>query len=261
MKAITWIDIIFGVVLMPLMMFLFPIGEWVQWHSSYVLLYIGWLYLVFFVCRNALGPVLLDGRRGFFTVLGAVFLIAAATFLMTLTPVSFPRDPEFGAGIAPHIRAMWILLIAVVSYSIPVGMLATKVARLTTVKEADEAREESDQAVRTRAEEVITEDDLMVKSEYKTIHIPISAIQYIEGRNNYACFHLDHREDVVTQKPLKSLMEELPEGKFVRIHRSYIVPVWRIEKRTAVNVKLLGVDKTLPIGRSHKSNLDGGREE
>ena len=257
MKAITWIDIIFGVLLMPAMMFLFPIADWVQWHSSYVLLYIGWLYLVFFLCRKALGPVLLDGKKGYITVLGVLFLTAAATFLMTLTPVDFPRNPEYGTGIAPHIRAMWIMLIAVVSYALPVGMLAAKVDRLTAVKEADEAQQENEDAVRTRAEEVIKDDDILVKSDYKTIHIPVSAIQYIEGRNNYACFHLDHRADVVTQKPLKDLMEDLPDGKFARIHRSYIVPIWRIEKRTAVNVKLLGIEKELPIGRSHKKNLDG----
>ena len=257
MKAITWIDIIFGVLLMPAMMFLFPIADWVQWHSSYVLLYIGWLYLVFFLCRKALGPVLLDGKKGYITVLGVLFLTAAATFLMTLTPVDFPRNPEYGTGIAPHIRAMWIMLIAVVSYALPVGMLAAKVDRLTAVKEADEAQQENEDAVRTRAEEVIKDDDILVKSDYKTIHIPVSAIQYIEGRNNYACFHLDHRADVVTQKPLKDLMEDLPDVKFARIHRSYIVPIWRIEKRTAVNVKLLGIEKELPIGRSHKKNLDG----
>ena len=222
------------------MMFLFPIGDWVQWHSSYVLLYIGWLYLVFFLCRKALGPVLLDGRKGYFTVLGVLFLTAAATFLMSLTPVEFPRNPEYGTGLAPHIRAMWIMLIAVVSYGIPVGMLDARARRLSAQKE----------------EEVVRDDDILVKSEYKTIHIPVSAIQYIEGRNNYACFHLDHRDDVVTQKPLKDLLEELPEGKFVRIHRSYIVPVWRIEKRTAVSVKLLGVENPLPIGRSHKNNLN-----
>lgn len=257
MKAVTWIDIIFGVVMMPLMMFLFPIGDWVQWHSSYVLLYIVWLYLVFFLCRKALGPVLLDGKKGYLTVLGALFLTAAATFLMSLTPVDFPRNPEYGTGLAPHIRAMWIMLIAVVSYALPVGMLAAKAERLSAQNEAEQAATESENAVRTRAEEVVKEEDILVKSEYKTIHIPVSAIQYIEGRNNYACFHLDHREDVVTQKPLKDLLEDLPEGKFARIHRSYIVPVWRIEKRTAVSVKLLGVDKPLPISRSRKNSLDG----
>ena len=69
MKTTTWIDIIFGVIVMPGMMFLFPIGDWVQWHSSYVLMYIGWLYLVFILSRKALGPVLLDGKKGTWTVI------------------------------------------------------------------------------------------------------------------------------------------------------------------------------------------------
>ena len=255
MKTIAWLDIIFGVILMPLMMFLFPIGDWVQWHSSYVLLYIGWLYLVFFLCRKALGPVLLDGKKGYFTVLGVLFLTAAATFLMSLTPVEFPRNPEYGTGLAPHIRAMWIMLIAVVSYGIPVGMLSAKADRLSARNEADQSRQESEDAVRTRAEEVVRDDDILVKSEYKTIHIPVSAIQYIEGRNNYACFHLDHREDVVSQIALKNVMDLLPEGKFVRIHRSYIVPLWRLEKRKGTEVQLMGVKEKLPVGRSFKENL------
>ena len=137
-----------------------------------------------------------------------LFLTAAATFLMSLTPVEFPRNPEYGTGLAPHIRAMWIMLIAVVSYGIPVGMLDARARRLSAQKEADETRQEKEEAVRTRAEEVVRDDDILVKSEYKTIHIPVSAIQYIEGRNNYACFHLDHRDDVVTQKPLKDLTIE-----------------------------------------------------
>lgn len=257
MKAVTWIDIIFGVIVMPGMMFLFPIGDWVQWHSGYVLMYIVWLYLVFFLSRKTLGPILLDGIKGALTVLGALFLMAAATFLMTLTPVDFPRNPEYGTGLAPHIRTMWILFMAVVSYGIPVGMLAARINSLTEVKEADDALAQTENAVRSRKEEVISEDDLEVKAGYKTVHIPVGAIQYVEGRNNYACFHLDHREDVITQKPLKDVLQELPEGKFVRIHRSYIVPVWRIQRRTASSVQLLGVSKPLPIGRSHKKSLDG----
>ena len=50
-------------------------------------------------------------------------------------------------------------------------------------------------------------------------------------------------------------MDMLPEGKFVRIHRSYIVPLWRIEHRTSAGVQLLGVEEMLPIGRAYKDNL------
>ena len=88
--------------------------------------------------------------------------------------------------------------------------------------------------------------------------MPVTAIKYIEGRNNYACFHLDHRKDVVSQITLKSVMEMLPEGKFARIHRSYIVPLWRIEKRSATSVKLMGVEESIPVGRAYKDSFNNG---
>ena len=103
------------------------------------------------------------------------------------------------------------------------------------------------------------DDEIQVKAGYRTIHLPLTAIQYIEGRNNYAAFHLDNREDVVSQIPLKNVMELLPEGKFVRIHRSYIVPSWRIEKRTATAIKLMGIQEPLPIGRAYKEELKSNK--
>ena len=50
-------------------------------------------------------------------------------------------------------------------------------------------------------------------------------------------------------------METLPEGKFLRIHRSYVIPAFRIESRRADEVKLYGVDAPLPVGRAYKDNL------
>lgn len=255
MKDIHWLDIIFCVVLMPGMMFLFPLSEWVQWHASYVLLYIVWLYLVFLLCRRALGPLLLQGWRGVVTTMGVLFLLGVVTFLMGLTPVEFPRSMEWGAGMAPHLRAMWVLLLAVVAYALPVGVLATRIKHLSAKQETAQQQEALRSAVETRRAEAFTDEDIQVKADYKTVHVPLAAIQYVEGRNNYVCFHLDNRDDVVTQLSLKRVEELLPEGKFVRIHRSFIVPAWRIEKETSTHVTLLGMDLKLPVGRAHKDNL------
>ena len=258
MKNGWLLDIIFCVIAMPGMMFLFPLGEWISWHPGYVLGYALWLYGVWFLCRHALGPFLLKGWKGLATVLGVLFLMGAVTFLMTLTQVDFPRDPAALGKMEPHVRAMWVLLLFVVAYALPVGALTTRVQELTSVKETDEALDNAREALEQRRAESVTGEEIQVKSGYRTVHVPLSAIQYIEGRNNYACFHLDHREDVVTQMTLKTVLEQLPEGKFVRIHRSYIVPVWRIEKRTAAAVQLMGVEGKLPVGRAHKDNLNNG---
>ena len=136
------------------------------------------------------------------------------------------------------------------------GVLRSRIRDLEADKEASLAAADAARALETRRAEAETGEEIQVKSGYKTVHIPLSAIQYVEGRNNYACFHLDHRDDVVSQIPLKDVLELMPPGTFVRIHRSYIVPVWRIEKRKSTEVRLMGIDTPIPVGRSYKDNLN-----
>ena len=180
---------------------------------------------------------------------------------MTLTPVDFPPSQNGTGSLQLHQRAMWILLLAVVSAGVPVGALRTRNRELNIRKEETEEQQNAADAINTRRAEALSDQDrgdIQLKTGYSTVHVPVTAIRYIEGRNNYACFHLDHRNDVVSQITLKSVMEMLPEGKFARIHRSYIVPLWRIEKRSATAVKLMGVEETLPVGRAYKETLNNG---
>ena len=255
MKPEHLTDIIFGGILLPGMMLFFPLGEWLQWHPSYVLVFVLWLYLVLLLCRKVLGPMMLRGWRGKVTVAGILFIVVSVNFLMTFTPVDFPKDPSQVGKMDLHMRAMWVLLLSVIAYGIPVGMLVRQVKDLSAEKEVDEAVNEALEALETKRAEAVGGEEILLKSGYKTIHVPLSAVRYIEGRNNYACVHLDHRDDVVSQITLKDLMELLPEGKFVRIHRSYIVPVWRIEKQTASQVTLMGIPEPLPVGRAFKDQL------
>lgn len=255
-------DIIFCILVMPGMMFLFPTGEWLQWHTAYVLLYVLWLYAVYFIGRFGLGPLLVVKTwKRLVTAACILLLIWAVTFLMTLTTVDFPQDAARLGKMPPHETAMWVLLLAVLAYSLPVGMLSTRLRWLSRRADKEAVQEAAREALETRRAESgeMAGEELLVKSDYKTVHIPLSAIQYVEGRNNYSCFHLDNLDDVVTQLSLKSALEMLPQGKFARIHRSYIIPLWRIEKRTAAQVKLLGLPDPFPIGRAFKDQFKDGR--
>lgn len=259
MKTVFWLDVIFCAAVLPGMLLLFPVGEWAAVQLDYVLLYVLWLYGVWVLGRKVLGPMLVhEGRSSALTAAGVLFLMVAVNVLMSFTPVSFPVTPGSRVGqMLPHVRAMWVLFLAVNAYAIPVGYLSARLNALTEVKEVEDqetAAAEALESRRTDAGEAIA-GEIQVKADYKTVHLPLSAIQYIEGRNNYACFHLDHREDVVSQIALKNVMDLLPEGKFVRIHRSYIVPLWRMEKRKGTEVQLMGVKEKLPVGRSFKDNL------
>lgn len=260
-RLLIW-DIIFCVLVVPGMMFLFPVTGWMQWHPDYVLGYLIWLEGVWFMCRKGVGPLLVQDRQGLTLAVGSLFLIFVVTFLMTLTPVNFSSPGDSFGSMKLHVRAMWILLLAVLSASIPEGALVAINKDLTAEKDQEETREKAKTALDTRKAEAFTdasEDEIQVKAGYRTLHLPLTAIQFIEGRNNYAAFHLDNREDVVSQIPLKGVMELLPEGKFIRIHRSYIVPAWRIEKRTASAIKLMGVQEPLPIGRAYKEELKNNK--
>lgn len=257
MKPETLMDIIFCVLVMPGMMSLFPLGEWIGWHPGYVFFYGAWMYGVWLLCRKALGPLLLQGLRGRALAAASVFLLGVLTFLFSLTPVRFPDVAADGGFLRPHVQAMWALLLCTLSYALPVGALSARNERQRSAREQEQALDDAREALETRRAEG-GGGEILIKAGYKTLHVPVSAIRYVEGRNNYACFHLDHRDDIVSQIPLKDVLALLPEGKFARIHRSYIVPLWRIEKRSGTQVQLMGVETPLPVGRAYKDQLKNG---
>jgi DNA-binding LytR/AlgR family response regulator len=73
-----------------------------------------------------------------------------------------------------------------------------------------------------------TASHLFVKSEYKLIRIELDDIKYIESQHEYIKIHLTSSSPVMTQLSLKSIEEQLPSDRFMRVHRSYIVHLAKI---------------------------------
>lgn len=97
----------------------------------------------------------------------------------------------------------------------------------------------------------VVEDDqaIFVKSDYQNIRIAIRDIQYIEGFDDYIRIHVDTGKSIYTLMSLKSMLEKLPSTDFLRVHRSYIVPVKRIKRIHNQQVQL--GEKEIPIGKSY----------
>lgn len=70
----------------------------------------------------------------------------------------------------------------------------------------------------------VKSDFLFIKSEYKIRRINFDDIQYIEGLKDYVKVYLKNEKNpVLTKSTLKALESKLPDSKFMRVHRSYIV--------------------------------------
>ena len=249
-RAETWVDLLVCLAIIPCLVSVYPV-----WRASDVIVYLLWTYLCWYLGRH-LVPALFDTHKRW-TALAVVFIATVLTYLMSLKQVSFPR--EMIADRPPRLymyqQAVWVLYIAAMGVGLATGFLARKTGRLEQAKDERTAAQAVQSAVEALAAQAVAGETVTVKADYKDVTVPLAAIQYIEARNNYACLHLDHQDDVVSQITMKALLEMLPEGKFVRIHRSYIVPVHRIESKKATSVKLVGVDTPLPVGRAHKENL------
>jgi len=71
-------------------------------------------------------------------------------------------------------------------------------------------------------------DFLFIKSDYKILRINFDDIKYIEGMNEYVRIHLTHSKPVMTLLSMKSIENQLPADRFMRVHRSYIVSLSKI---------------------------------
>ncbi len=72
------------------------------------------------------------------------------------------------------------------------------------------------------------ENFLYVKADRKHYKIATDSILYIEGLKDYICIHTNI-EKIIVLENMKDILDKLPENQFVRIHRSYIIPLGKIK--------------------------------
>ncbi len=115
-------------------------------------------------------------------------------------------------------------------------------------KESSEAHE---------AEETDIEDDyIFVKTESKgkLLKINLADIDYIEGMKNYVAIHCAVKKTLVYTS-MKELEERLPHKAFLRVHKSFIIPVQKITGIEGNLVRLKNVAAEILIGESYKPDL------
>ncbi len=122
-----------------------------------------------------------------------------------------------------------------------------------------EFREQADKVrdiVETRRKAAASQPEQQVlrfKTDYKTVSVEVDRIRYVEGMSEYIKIYLDGQDaPLVVLYSLKRLMEQLPPERFMRVHRSYIVPLSRIREATATGI-IMEDGATIPVGESYRA--------
>jgi two-component system LytT family response regulator len=92
---------------------------------------------------------------------------------------------------------------------------------------------------------------IFVKSEYRLLHVLYEDIIYIEGLKDYVKIYTENdSKPILSLMSLKSLEEELPPDRFMRVHRSFII---HKKKITSVNKNRISIGKKqIPIGETYR---------
>ena len=93
---------------------------------------------------------------------------------------------------------------------------------------------------------------IFVKVETKMVRVELDDILFIEGLKNYVSIYTKtHR--IVTLQVMKQLEEILPSNRFMRVHKSYIVALDKINsiERQEIHVN----DRIIPIGNTYQDQF------
>ncbi len=94
---------------------------------------------------------------------------------------------------------------------------------------------------------------LQIKSDHEIKKIALSDIRWIEALGDYVKI-ITSTERFLILSTMKSIEQALPRDKFLRIHRSYIVNLNKVENFSHTNVEIEGNE--LPMSRKRKTKLE-----
>jgi len=99
--------------------------------------------------------------------------------------------------------------------------------------------------------EIVT-DFIFVKTDYRLVKVMLSEILYIEGMRDYRCI-ITPQSKILTQQTFGTFENQLPPSQFVRIHKSYMVSLSKIESVEKHRVKIGSA--LLPVSESYREEF------
>lgn len=95
-------------------------------------------------------------------------------------------------------------------------------------------------------------DFIFVKADYRLVKIKLEEILFIEGMRDFRCI-VTTTGKILTQQTFGSFEEQLPATAFVRVHKSYMVAVAKIESIEKHRIKI--GKELLPVSESYRETF------
>ncbi len=94
---------------------------------------------------------------------------------------------------------------------------------------------------------------IYIKADYSLIKIALEDIQFIEAFADYLKIYLPNRKAITARLTMKVMMEKLPSSRFMRVHRSFIIP---LKKIVSIRNRIITIDsREIPIGTSYEEEV------
>ena len=95
-------------------------------------------------------------------------------------------------------------------------------------------------------------DFIFVKTEHKIQKVYLNDVLFIEGLKDYISIFTT-AERIITLQNMKKMEDALPEKHFIRVHKSYIVSINKIDSIERSRI-FIG-DKVIPVGDTYREEF------
>lgn len=98
----------------------------------------------------------------------------------------------------------------------------------------------------------VSPTELFVKTGYNWSRVNLADLLYIEADDNYLTFY-ESGKQTLTRMSLSEVLAKLPVDEYVRIHKTYVIALYKADKIERHQVSLGG--KRLPVSASYRDDL------
>lgn len=120
-----------------------------------------------------------------------------------------------------------------------------------TFERFQQAVQKAQQLIQSRHTQPSATPPLIFRVDYGLTRVQVNEILFVEGLDDYLKIHLQQQPPLIVRMTMKTLLEKLPPQSFIRVHRSYIVALDRVEQVRNKTIHIAGHE--IPVSSSYET--------